>query len=126
MRVFTVHVKADSPDPVLIKEGFSWPAFLFSVFWALWHRLWWVAAGLLAVLVVASAASGALLGSGGAHSAVNLGVSAVIGFMANDIHRRVLERQGWTEDAVVLGRDRDAAEFRYLQHTPPEPEPSAS
>ena len=30
----------DDEDVVLIKDGFSWPAFFFSLIWALWHRLW--------------------------------------------------------------------------------------
>ncbi len=44
--IYTVHVRgrgrADD-DVVLVKDGFSWPAFFFSLIWALWHRLWFFA-----------------------------------------------------------------------------------
>ena len=49
--VYTVHMRRPALDPGtrlrLVKEGFSWPAFFFSFVWALWSRLWLVAAGLL-------------------------------------------------------------------------------
>ena len=50
MRVYTVHILpgADALEdaPLLVREGFCWPAAIFTVFWALWHRMWLVA-GLL-------------------------------------------------------------------------------
>ncbi|HAD86887.1 MAG TPA: DUF2628 domain-containing protein, partial [Rhodospirillaceae bacterium] len=54
MRVFTVHIRRHALDPDkdvrLIKEGFSWPAFLFSFLWALWNRMWWTALGLFVIV----------------------------------------------------------------------------
>ena len=44
MRLYSVHLRRHGLDPdrdsVLGKEGFSWPALLFSFLWALRHRLW--------------------------------------------------------------------------------------
>ncbi len=62
MALYTVHLPGNRRDPqaleeaVLIREGFSWPAFIFSVFWLLWHRLWlgllgFVAAGIVIGLI---------------------------------------------------------------------------
>ncbi|MGH6718392.1 MAG: DUF2628 domain-containing protein, partial [Alphaproteobacteria bacterium] len=46
---------ADPAAIVLVRDGFSWPAALVSVPWALAHRLWFAAPALAAVqLVVAS------------------------------------------------------------------------
>ncbi len=115
MRIYTVYTKPGEPEPVLIKEGFSWPAVAFTVFWALWHRLWWLAGGMLAAMVATSVALGALLGASEAHSAVNFGVVAIIGFVANDLHRRALEAKGWVLQEVVAAADADAAHHRYLE-----------
>ena len=57
MKVYTVHLRRHGldleRDIVLVCEGFSWPAFILSLVWALWNRMWWVALG-LAVLSVAT------------------------------------------------------------------------
>ena len=49
MNVYTVHLRRHGLDPdrdlLVVKEGFSWPAFFLSFLWALWHRLWVPAAG---------------------------------------------------------------------------------
>ena len=47
MRIWTVHLPRGSATtartpraPVLVREGFSWGAFLFALPWLLLHRLW--------------------------------------------------------------------------------------
>jgi glutamine amidotransferase len=37
-------------EAVLVRDGFSWPAFLVPPLWLLWHRLW--AEGIIAILVM--------------------------------------------------------------------------
>jgi hypothetical protein len=64
MRIYTVHMKRtgqgkkNDPDQglVLIKEGFSWPAFFLSGLWALWHRMWFWAAIIIAANIALSLA----------------------------------------------------------------------
>ena len=46
-RQFFVH---DSRGAVLVKEGFSWPAFFFGALWAATKGLWWPAFVVLTVL----------------------------------------------------------------------------
>ena len=112
MRVFTSHQR--SADLLLVKEGFSWPAFFFSALWALWHRMW-----LTAVLLAAAAAAvGALAENLRLHSvaetALSLGVMLFVGFGANDWLRRSLWRRGYAEGPIVVAPDRDSAEWRLL------------
>ena len=122
MRLYTVHfhhriIGADR-DLVLIKEGFSWPAFFFSFLWALWHRLW------LAALIVfaASLALGSLMVfinlDQASQTAASLGLSAIVGFVANDLRRWELERRGFAPCGFVSAKDREAAEQRFLQAEP--------
>ncbi len=122
MRLYTVHIRRHYPDAdsdlVLIKEGFCWPAFFLGPLWALWHRLWLVA---LVLLVADVALSGtALLArlDGLSQGAVSVGFAAIVGFVANDLRRRALERRHFTLAAVVSGARREAAEGRFLDGEP--------
>ena len=116
MRFHTVHVRpgrpADDPDLVLVREGFSWPAFLFAPVWAPWHGLWlpllfWVLASLV-VGVVAGAFDVA------GQMAISLAFSILVGLHANDARRWVLARRGYRFDGVVAAPDGEAAARRYL------------
>ncbi len=116
MRLYTVQTRPWSAtvDPVLVKEGFSWPAALFTVFWALWHGLW-VAAVVILVLITALGAGLTLVGADAVSNAVvQVGFQAVLGFIGNDLRRRDLARRGLVGAGVVAGRRRTDAEFRYF------------
>ena len=125
MRVYTVHIPAPRPgddpavtdpveDAVAVKEGFCWPAALFSVFWALWHRMWGVALALLA-LQAAVGGFGALAGIGGATGAASgIGVSILIGGFANDVRRWSLGRRGYRERGIILADGAETAVLRYM------------
>ncbi len=118
MRVYTVHIDpvsaADDRGTVLVREGFSWPAALFTVFWALYHRLWYGAALLLA-LGLALGAMLAWLGLGPlAETALEAGYLALVGFTANDWRRAALTRRGWLLADVVAARNAAQAEQRLF------------
>jgi type III secretory pathway component EscR len=122
MRIYTVHVRTPATrldrDIVLVKEGFSWPAFVLSVIWALWMRLWLVALIFLAVEVTWSLLAGWLGLTVVAQVTVSLGLAVMIGFVANDLRRWTLFRRGYAEVGVAAAGDRDAALQRFLdQHT---------
>jgi hypothetical protein len=122
VRVYTAHYRPTSPPPdrdiVLVKEGFCWPAFVFSALWALFHRMWIEAAALLAVsLGLELAVDLAGLAPLGA-SAAGLGLSLLIGFVANDLRRWHLERRGFRTAAVVAGGDEDSALARLVDARP--------
>ncbi len=119
MRVYTVHVDplsaADDAGAVLVRDGFSWPAALFSVLWALYHGLWeWAL-----VLLVAGAAIGAAavwLGLDPASQAVvEIGYMALVGWSAGDMRRVALARRGFRLIDVVVGDDLAAAEKRFFR-----------
>ena len=130
MRFYTLHVPAIEPGSVLadggrlnrqmaamvaIKEGFCWPAFFFSIFWTLWHRLWIVTFGLVAANLVISV----LVVQIGTNEVVTIVVSSsislMLGFMGNDFRRSKLGKHGYTERSLVMGRTAQAAVRRYLE-----------
>lgn len=125
MRTYTVHLPARDPkadgipvpetEAILIKEGFSWPALLFSFLWAIWHRLWLVAAGILALTIVLGLAVELAGGDGLVRTVVSLGFALIVGITANDLRRWTLARHGVVEVDVVSGDDSDEALVRHLQ-----------
>ena len=120
MRIYTVFTPSllEGIDAVVdaeaVKEGFSWPAFILSIFWALWHRLWLAAL----VFFAANLALGAVLALTGADwlasTAGSLGLAAIIGWTANDIRRAKLARRGFAERAPVIAATGEAAIRRYF------------
>lgn len=122
MRVFTIHLRRRGLDPdrdiVLVKEGFCWPAFFLGPLWALWHRMWWTAAGLLALTLGVGLAAERLLADPDLSAVVSLALAAGIGFVANDLRRRDLAARGFDEAGLATGRDADSALHRYLEGDP--------
>jgi hypothetical protein len=115
MRAYTVHAPPHDPAPerfAFVKDGFSWPAFLFSFPWILWHGMW---LALLCYVVFAAVviAVAAWLGDGYAWIVAIIGVF-VLGFEGNAIRRLSLERRGWREIGDAAGRNLVEAETRFF------------
>ena len=118
MRVFTYHERpgasALTDEPVLIREGFSWPAALFSAFWALWHGLWLVAGALFALGLAVEAGLVFFGADPLAKAAVSIGLAAIIGFCANDWRRARLRKQGYQLMGIVAADSIDSARRRWF------------
>jgi hypothetical protein len=122
MRTYTIHVRNSllhsEPDVLVIRESFSWFAFLFSVFWALWNRLWLVALG-LAFLEILLTASTTYIGVDAISTAIiSLGLAVIIGFTGNDLKRWTLAGRAYVPEGIVLAPDADSALQRYLTAGP--------
>ena len=118
MRIYTVHPPPSFADPdaepLLVKEGFCWPAMVFTVLWAVWQRLWVAAACLLGAwgaIVFARLALGLDLLS---LAAVTLGFLVLVGFHGNDWRRRALARRDYAEAGVVAAPRAEAALRRFI------------
>jgi hypothetical protein len=118
-KTYTLHVPADAApgDPSaldgaeLVKDGFSWGAFVFTAFWFFWHRLWLAGLGVLAAVVALAAALQALrVGSGTAFLAEAL-LALLIGLEANSLRRWTLRKRKPAVD-VVTAADRTEAEAK--------------
>ena len=135
MRSYTLHLPPDARPgeavgldrAVLVRHGFSWAAFAFSVLWFLYHRLW-VATLIVLVGLVALAAAGAVLGlSTGAGLIASLLAAWLIGLEASSLRRWTLARRGWpARDAVIAATPEEAearAIARWLEANPAAPRP---
>jgi hypothetical protein len=122
MRLYTVHVRRHGLDPdrdlVLVKEGFSWPAFFFSAFWALWHRLWLAALAILAANAALALAVVLTSPDPVTEIALSVGLAAIVGTVANDLYRRKLDKRGFLLAGVAAADDADAALRRFLDGDP--------
>jgi len=120
MTVFTVHVKdtPDKPDLVLVKDGFSWGAALFSSIWALCVGAWELAIALLVVQVAVGGLLPLLNLNAAALGMAQLGMAVIIGLIANEGRRVFLNMRGLTEIGVVTGPDKVEAERRFLDTHP--------
>ena len=122
MRVYTIHHDPIDVGPesefVVVKEGFCWPAFVFTALWALWHRMWLVFV-LLLVAGVALELALALLGADDVASlAIGLGYALFVGYGANDWRRWTLARRGKALMGIVAAADTEAALYRYVDRNP--------
>ncbi len=122
MRFYTVHVRRplldSARDVVLVREGFSWWAFLFTGLWALWNRLWLVAAAIFAVEAAITGLVATMGLTTSAELVVMLGMKVVFAYVAADLWRWTLARCGFLDGGVVSGDGELAAERRFYEHTP--------
>ena len=123
MRVYTLHHPNDADvlqdDPVLIREGFNWLAAVFTGLWALCSGLWWISL-LLFVVSIGLHLGLEFIGAGPLIQIVaGFGLSAIVGFSANDWRRVKLYRQGFRLQGVVAAPDVESARRRWFELHPP-------
>lgn len=118
MKLYAVFLRDHGRDPardmVLVKDGFSWPAFFFTALWALWSRMWWIAAAVFAVLGLATWGLEAAAIPEDISQIAVLALCATIGMIGNDIRRWHLANQGYSEVAMIGAKNADEAERRFL------------
>ncbi|PZP86514.1 MAG: hypothetical protein DI582_02680 [Azospirillum brasilense] len=116
--IFTVHEKVDAPEPsdriVLVREGFALWAFVFNLFWLLYHRCWLAAGGYLILAVVIDKVAEAYGLNEIALSLVQLALQLWLAGVANDLRRHSLGRAGYREIAVVCAESPLLAERRFF------------
>lgn len=122
LHLYSVHVRPGNgereEDVIFVREGFSFWAFLLQPLWALYHRLWLVAALFLAAGLAGDVLTRVLGIAGGGQVAVTLGVAVLIGAEANTLRGWTLKRRGYREVAVVAGSDLEEAELRFFGDRP--------
>ncbi|HVZ14257.1 MAG TPA: DUF2628 domain-containing protein [Bauldia sp.] len=114
------------PDPmtlVFVKEGFSWPAFLFAGPWLIFRRLWLVLIGYVIVAVALGAAGNAL--GNPIFGLVMLAVHFLFALEATALRAWTLERHGYRLVGIAEGRREEEAEIRYFTEIEAQPQAAA-
>ncbi len=119
MKIYTVYIPAAAPDAqqkaIFLREGFSWSAFLFTGFWALYHRLWWPMLGIFLFNGALVSLQNAELLSPGGMAVLQLGFQVLVGFHANDWLRDKFAHRGYILADVTVGDSLLRAEQRYFE-----------
>lgn len=98
MRFWTAHTRS-AHTPVLLREGFSWGAFIFGPLWLAVHRAWIAAAlALAAAILILTLMPAGLAWAAMAALAVGLGLSG------QDCRRWSMNHRGFTLTQVVAAR----------------------
>lgn len=116
MALFTVLEAPDAqPERVaFVAEGFAWSALAFTFLWALWHRMWVVAALLFAVSSTLTVASNLDLLGPGLAALLQAGIALLFAFEARALQVFSLERAGFRRTGLLHASNREAAELAYF------------
>lgn len=127
MALFTVLEPPDKkPERVaFVPEKFAGGALVFGFLWALWHRMWVIAAVLFALSVGLNAAMHFELLDAGIGSLIQIGIGLLFGFEARRLQVMSLERAGFRRAGLIEASDLEAAELTYFSERAPAPPPPA-
>jgi len=117
MKIYTYHMTPGATPleaAIAVPEGFSWGAFVFGVFWALYRRLWLAAVIIVGVNVIVPVAVQELGLSAILGSATLFLFSFYVGCSANDWRREKLERSGQVLAGIAAGQDWEDADRRFF------------
>jgi hypothetical protein len=101
---------------VMVKEGFSWPAFLITLPWLLWQRMWIVLVFYLAVVLGLGALSEFGQLSERVTTILSFLIALILGFEGNSLLRWTLRRRGFEEIGEVAADTAQAAEMRFFEN----------
>ena len=114
MKTYNIFIKQNKDnnaveDVLLIKEGFNIFAFVFTVFWFLFNKLW-LFAGISFILInIFNFVFSFMVGS-----IYVLLFSLLIGFEANNLLLYRFQREGYYFVGYTTGRNKKEAEIRFL------------
>jgi hypothetical protein len=106
-----------------VKRGFSWPAFLFGVFWAFYKKLWLHGSVYLALMLAVALSGGGAEGDGlvALYDLIGFAISLFVGATGNGWRRQALLAQGYRHiDRVVAPGPEEAIQglFRREESFP--------
>ncbi len=108
MSIYTAHLRPDRA-PVLVREGFSFGAFLFGPLWLALHRAW-----IPAILFLIASAMIVTRAAPPVSTVLLLGEMMLLGLSGRDLVRWSLGRRGYVLAHAVVARNTDAALLRLL------------
>jgi hypothetical protein len=122
MVTYTVHERENEAGDVaqradkivFVKEGYAWAGLLIPIVWLLYHRMWLVLAGFVAIMAALHAGLAAAELADDVAAWTTFGVSGLFALLANDLRRWTLRARGFRLVEPVSGRDRAECEERFF------------
>lgn len=122
MAIYTVHLPPDATTPervaetaAFVKDGFSFPGFVFTGFWLLLQKLWLQAIAYFLLFGVTVAAFYWLGLPRIAFGGVTALLSLLIGLEGQEWIRARYNRRNWTHAGTVSGPSLDECERRFFK-----------
>lgn len=116
MNIYAIYVdpRKGSGSLITVPEGFSFSAAIFTIFWAIYHKMWKLTALTLAInIVIVSLQKNSLVGE--FIPILNLAIMLIFGFLAGDFLEYSLQKKGYVLEDVVVCRSAVEAEMKYLE-----------
>lgn len=121
MPTYTVHqppakngLAADPQRFVFVRDGFHFWAFLLTLPWLIYRRLWLALLGYVLLTAALAVAFHFLRTPSGPQAAVGLLLGVLFGLEAASLRRWTYARRRWTNIGVVVGDDTEDAERRFF------------
>ncbi|WP_068084833.1 DUF2628 domain-containing protein [Polycladidibacter stylochi] len=95
-----------------VRDGFAWLALFFPILWFLFHRMWLVLLGYLALVVAFLYVEPTF--NEGATGLVSLAFSILVAFEANALRSWTLKRKNFELAGIVSARNAAEAEIRFF------------
>jgi hypothetical protein len=116
-RIFTVYLKPGSPrvaeSAEFVEDSFSWPALIFGWLWAAYHRIWWLVAAQVGVIVILSVALSQSFITAEMQSVIQLAIQALIALEASNLRHGALLKRGYVVSDIVAEDSLLHAQQRY-------------
>ena len=118
-KTFTVYEKPEVSDPadrvVLLRDGFSFGALIFNLFWLIYKRYWAVAALYLAAAVALLILADAWRWTETISMAAQLWLQVMLAFHAYDLQGWWLKRKHYRFAGVLVAESEMHATRRYYE-----------
>jgi hypothetical protein len=117
MKLHNIYIKKDSFDQIkdikTVKEGFSFYAFFFAIFWFLYHKMWKYAA-IIFIIYLSFSFLGKSFGQN-IQFAFELSFALLVGFNANYIRQKHLSEIGYEFLGSAFGKNELEAQLNYIK-----------
>ena len=130
MPTYTVHQPpakngraADPQRFVFVRDGFHFWAFLLTLPWLIYRRLWLALLGYVLLTAAMAVVFHFLRTPGGSQAVIGLLIGVLFGLEAASLRRWTYRRRGWANIGVIVGDDEEDAERRFFAewvNRPPE------
>ncbi len=118
-KIFNAYEKPEAAEPTerveLLREGFSFFAFALNFFWLIFHRMWWVLLGYVALMLALGVAVQVLKLPETTMILLQTFINLLLGFHAYDLQGWVLKRKGYRLAGVLVAESELSAQRRYYE-----------
>ncbi|MEQ9116495.1 MAG: DUF2628 domain-containing protein [Rickettsiales bacterium] len=113
MNSYYILTKKDEQD-IVLKDGFNFYCFFFSLFWALYKGLWSLAAIFFIIYIGSLYLSHNALLNFPYIFGIKIFINLVAAFYANDLEKNRLIADGYSFSAITVASDKELSYQRYL------------